>query len=494
MKDTFLQIRKSALTIWVILVLGAGAAVGALAAGQGEKIPVFVSSADAPAAAGISFQQGFAAVVSKALPAVVNISSSKTVHTRGSAPFSPFFNDPFFRQFFGPQFGQRYPKSLREESLGSGVIVSPDGYILTNNHVIAGASRIRVFLTDRREFTGRLIGTDAKTDVAVVKIDARDLSTLPLGDSSKIEIGNFALAIGDPFGIGETVTAGIISAKGRSNLDIEDYEDFIQTDAAINPGNSGGALIDVDGRLIGINTAIVSGGGHGNQGVGFAIPINMARGVMDQILKHGKVVRGYLGVGIQEVTPEIARAFGLPKPEGALVNQVEADSPAAKAGLKKGDIITAIDGETIADANDLRLAVAQTSPGKTVRLKVVRDGHTQERSATLAELPEKAGSAASAQPQTQGVLSGVEVQNLTPEIAQQLGISPETRGVVITEVAPASAAGAAGLKRGDVIEEIDHKPIANVRQFEEAARRSGSGPVLLLVNRGGGTAYIVIER
>jgi serine protease Do len=493
MNTTLLHVRKSVLLLWLGLVLGAGVVVGAVAGGPRRKIPVFLSpSTDAPSAAGISFEQGFAAVVRKALPAVVNISSSKTVHENGPSPFSLFFNDPLFRQFFGPQFGRQYPRSMREESLGSGVVLNPDGYILTNNHVIAGASQIKVFLPDRREFKGRLIGTDTKTDVAVLKIDAQNLPTLPLGDSSKIEVGNFALAIGDPFGIGETVTAGIISAKGRSGLDIEDYEDFIQTDAAINPGNSGGALIDAEGRLIGINTAIVSGGGHGNQGIGFAIPINMARGVMEQILKHGKVIRGYLGVGIQEVTPEIAKAFGLAKPEGALVNQVESGSPAEEAGLKKGDVITAIDGQPVVEENDLRLAVAQAAPGARVHLKVMRNGHEMDLTATLAELPEKAGSKAKPNSGTGSPLSGIEVQDLTPDIAQQLGVPAGTRGVVISEVAPGSAGEAAGLKRGDVIEEIDHKPVDSVGQFDQAVRRSGSERVLLLIERGGATAYVVI--
>ena len=298
--------------------------------------------------------------------------------------------DPFFRQFFGDEFGRQFrvPRERREQSLGSGVIVSPNGYILTNNHVVNGATEIQVTLSDKREFKARVVGTDAKTDIAVLRIDAADLPALTIGDSSKIQVGDFALAIGDPFGVGETVTMGIISATGRGNLGIEDYEDFIQTDAPINPGNSGGALINDRGELIGINTAILSHESGGNQGIGFAIPVNLARQVMNQILEHGKVTRAYLGISMQELTPAMAKALGDPQLHGALVGDVTANSPAQKAGIQRGDIVLEVNGTPVSDTNQLRNAVSMMSPGSVVKLKVFRRGSERELSAVLAELPD----------------------------------------------------------------------------------------------------------
>jgi serine protease Do len=372
------------------------------------------------------------------------------------------------------------------------VIVSPDGYILTNNHVVAGASEIKVFLSDKREFKGKVVGTDPKTDVAVVKINATKLPTVTLGDSSKLQVGDYTLAIGDPSGIGETVTMGIVSATGRGGLDIEDYEDFIQTDAAINPGNSGGALINARGELIGINTAILSGSGGGNQGIGFAIPINMARYVMDEILKHGRVTRGYLGVVIQNVTPALAKAFDVPQVSGVLVSDVEKNGPGAQAGLERGDIILAVDGQPVDNVNNLRLRIAQTMPGTTVHLKILRSGQEREVAVKLGELPEKASQAAPGQPGAGSLMQGVQVQTLTADIAQQLGISPATKGVVVTSVDPGSAAAAAGLQRGDVIEQVNRQPVGSAREYERAVNQAGKQPVVLLVNRGGTTSFIVV--
>ncbi len=480
--------------IAAMAVGGVFAAAGVLAFGgrspDSGPVKVAFASASEPREGGVSFTNGFAPIVEPALPAVVNVSSSKTVRAEGS-PASPFFNDPFFRQFFGDQFRQQAPRERREHSLGSGVIVSPDGYILTNNHVIEGATDIKVALSDRREFQAKLVGTDPKTDIAVLKIPASGLKSLVLGDSAKTRIGEFVLAIGDPFGVGETVTMGIVSATGRANLAIEDYEDFIQTDAAINPGNSGGALINARGELIGINTAIISGGG-GNQGVGFAIPINMAKGVMQQIIEHGKVVRGYLGLLIQPVTPALAKAFGLNEAQGALVGSVTADGPAAKAGVEKGDVIVAIDGEPVKDSQSLRLRVAQMAPGTEVKLKLMRNGQTKEVAVKLGELPEKAeaqgGSAAES-----GTLSGVQVEALTPQLARELHVGPGTRGVVVDDVSQSSPAADVGLQRGDVIEEVDHKPVTSVAEFQRAARAADKNPVLLLINRQGNTSYVVVE-
>jgi serine protease Do len=440
-----------------------------------------------------NFTNGFASVLQPALPAVVNIHSSKVVKSRPQQMI-PFFNDPMFQQFFGQQqFGPEQPQSEREQSLGSGVIITSDGTIVTNNHVIDGATDIKVDLPDRREFKAKLIGTDAKTDIAVLKIDATGLPTLALGDSSKLKVGDVVFAIGDPFAVGETATMGIVSATGRGgNLGIENYEDFIQTDAAINPGNSGGAMIDLHGDLIGINTAILTGGGGGNQGIGFAIPINMARSVMDQIVTHGKVVRGYLGLLPQDISPTLAKQFSVNQPGGALVSEVEPDTPAAKAGLKRGDVILRLNGQPVNSANDLRLRISQTAPGTTVKLGVSRDGKTQDFSVTLGELPEKVAQEGTGSEKGPGGLQGVEVQNLTPDIAQQLQLAPGTRGVVVTSVDPSSPADSE-LNRGDVIQEVNHKPVVNVDQYRQAIALAGNQPVLLLVNRGGATQYVVIE-
>jgi serine protease Do len=461
--------------------------------GPGHVAPMYIAKDDGRAGDQVSFPAGFTPILKNVTPAVVNISSSKIVRNP-QQNLAPFLNDPFFRQFFGDQPGKRFniPREQLERSLGSGVIVSPDGYILTNNHVVDGSKEIRVALADKREFTARVVGTDPQTDVAVLKVDTTNLPAITLGDSARVQVGNFSLAIGDPFGVGQTVTMGIISAIGRGNLGIEEYEDFIQTDAAINPGNSGGALINERGELIGINTAIVSNGAQGNQGVGFAIPINMARQVMDQILKHGKVTRGYLGVQIQEVTPAIAKAFGLSSARGALVGDVTADGPAAKAGLLKGDIIVELNGEPITDSRTLRLRISQTAPGTSVRLKVFHNGSERGFSVTLGELPAKP-EAADAGNEPGGALEGVMIDELTPRILNQLGLPARTKGVVVTDVKPASLAADAGLQRGDVIQEVNRQAVASVAEFERAIGQTGKGPILLLVNRAGTTLYLAIE-
>jgi serine protease Do len=442
-----------------------------------------------------TFSNGFASVLKPALPAVVNIHSSKIVKSRPNQ-MMPFFNDPFFKQFFGDQgFGQgQQPQNEREQSLGSGVIITSDGTIVTNNHVIDGATDIKVDLSDKREFSAKLIGKDERTDIAVLKIDATNLPTLAVGDSSKLQVGDVVFAIGDPFGIGETATMGIVSATGRNGLGIEGYEDFIQTDAAINPGNSGGAMIDLHGNLIGINTAILTGGGGGNQGVGFAIPINMARSVMDQIVGHGKVVRGYLGLYPQDVSPSLAKQFGLNKPGGALVSGIKPDTPVAKAGLRDGDVILTLNGQAVESANDLRLRISQTPPGTDVKLGVWRDGRSQDFSVTLGTLPGETNAQEKPGESSGGGLEGVSVEELTPDTLQQLQLPEGTRGVVVTSVDPSSAAAAAGLDRGDVIQEVNHKPVHSVSEYKQAVAAAGKQPILLLVElQGGVTQYMVIE-
>jgi serine protease Do len=467
-------------------VLGAGA----------SKIALKMAADPNPVSLG-SFSNGFSAIVKPALPAVVGISSSKMVKTPAGGGM-PFLNDPTFRKFFGDQFGNQFgdqdqkPRTEKERSLGSGVIVSPDGYILTNNHVVDGASDIKVTLNDRRELQAKVIGTDAKTDVALLKIEATGLPSLAVGDSSKVEVGDVVFAIGDPFGIGETATMGIVSAKNRGlGRAIEEYEDFIQTDAAINHGNSGGALVDLHGNLIGINTAILPGNGGGNQGIGFAIPINMAHDVMDQLIAHGKVVRGYLGIHIESLNPALAKSFGLTDSHGALVGDVSADGPSAKAGLKRGDVITGLNGQKVEDANDLRLRISETAPNTPVQLSVVRDGQQKQINVTLGELNEK-DTTAPATEDSGSTLDGVHVEELTSDIAQQLQLPASVRGVVVDNVDQSSTAAEAGLTRGDVIQEVNHKPVTSVSEYEHAIS-SAKGPVLLLVNNGGVTRYVAIE-
>jgi serine protease Do len=502
MNKRFLQIRRSVALVSLAASLVIGGALASMISSSGHTVlgagsPVTLRIAGNAPAGPVNFNEGFSSVVEPLLPAVVNISTSKVVKTPRNE--SPFSNDPFFRQFFGNPYGdeeQQQPREQREHSLGSGVIVNPDGYILTNNHVVEGASDVQVTLSDKRTLKAKIIGADPRTDIAVLKIAASNLSTVTLGDSTKAKVGDIVLAIGDPFGIGETVTMGIVSATSRRGLSLEGpegYEDFIQTDASINPGNSGGALVNTRGELIGINTAIISNGGGGNQGIGFAVPVNMARTVMEQILKTGKVSRGYLGVMIQEVTPDIAKAFNLPGAEGALLGDVTPDSPGAKAGLQKGDIITALNGQKISDFRDLRLRISQTAPGTSIKLDVYRNGQKQQMTATLAEFPEKAQTAENSPQGEAPALEGVQVENLNSDIAQQLNLPTGTRGVIITRVDPASAAAETGLQRGDVIQEVNRKPVNNVEQFRAAVRGAANQPLLLLINRGGNTSYVVIS-
>ena len=452
------------------------------------KVSVRVAN-DAAAVSLGEFKNGFASVLTLALPAVVNISSTKLVKNQN---IPDFLNDPLFRHFFGDQL-PRPGGTEREQGLGSGVIVNSDGYLLTNNHVVEGASDVEVFTQGRKKFKAKIIGTDPRTDIAVIKIDASGLPTLTLADSSQLRVGDVVFAIGQPFGIGETATMGIVSATGRGlGGAIEHYEDFIQTDAAINPGNSGGALVDLRGHLVGINTAIISGAGGGNQGVGFAIPINMAHGVMDQIIEHGKVIRGYLGISIQGVDPDMAKAFGLTHGGGALISDVSPNGPAAKAGLQRGDIVLELNGQSVTGPEDLSVRISQMAPGSVAHLKTFRQGQNRDADATLGEAPEQTP-ASQKGALTPAAMAGMHVQDLTPEIARQLKLPATQTGVVVTELDPSSAAAAAGIRPGDVIEEVNRKPVRNVEQFRRELEASGSQAVLLLINRGGTTHYVVVE-
>lgn len=429
-----------------------------------------------------------------AMPSVVKISASKVVKT--PAGFNGMGDDgsDLFGQFFGNRGGrfQAPPSAHREGGLGSGVIISPDGYIVTNNHVVDSATDVEVTLPDRREFKAKVIGTDPKTDVAVIKIEADHLPAITVGDSSKLKIGDEVLAIGNPYGVGQTVTMGIVSATGRTNLGIEDYEDFIQTDASINPGNSGGALVNDRGELVGINTAILAGDSGGNQGIGFAVPVNLARQVMDQIAVHGQVTRGYLGVTIQEVSPAIAKAIGLDGPRGAMVSDVTPNSPAQRAGLQSGDVITALNGKPVEDRNQLRMDISMMGTNQPVKLQVFRNGATLNLNAETAEMPGKPVEHASAETgSSHSALDGVSIENLNPEMAQEAGVAPGTTGVVVTEVDPASAAASSGLREGDVIQEVNHSKVTNSSDFASALQKS-KGDSLLLVNRKGNKLYLAV--
>ncbi len=430
-----------------------------------------------------------AEVASAVKPAIVNISTSRTVKVGGGA--NPFYDDPFFRRFFGDQFGRQQPKERKSGALGSGVIVSSDGFILTNYHVVKDAEQIKVNIADKGEFSGKVIGSDPKTEISVVKIDANGLPTLPWGDSDKLKVGEIVLAVGNPFGLNQTVTMGIVSATGRANVGIADYEDFIQTDAAINPGNSGGALVNARGEFVGINTAIFSTTG-GYQGIGFAIPSNMVRAIMNSLVKYGKVIRGWLGVSIQKITPELAKQFDLKSENGALVSDVVEDGPAQKAGLKRGDVIVEYDGKKIDEPYQLRIMVAGTAPGEEHTLTIVRDKQTVMLKVTIGELPADMQTAAE-MGEYQNVLRGVNVQELTPEIAKKLNVPGKVKGVVISDVAEDSPA-AGILTQGDVIQEINRRRITGVKEYLEIASKIGKEEnVLLLVYRGGASVFITLS-
>ncbi len=404
------------------------------------------------------------------------------------------FDDPFFRRFFGPETPR--PHEFKQQGLGSGVVVEPD-VVLTNNHVIEGADEIRVTAPDKREYQARVLGADAKSDLAVLRLSPHGtkLSPIAWGDSSSLRLGETVLAIGNPFGVGETVTMGIVSAKGRTGLGILDYENFIQTDAAINPGNSGGALVNARGELVGINTAILSRSG-GYQGIGFAIPSDTAKPIMESLLRSGKVVRGWLGVGIQDITPELARALGLPDASGVLVSSVQPGTPAARAGLVRGDVILKVNSESVDATGKLRNLIAAAGANAKVTLELRHEGQLKTVSVNLGEAP--AGAVApSAGPSGGGgpsSIDGIDVSPLTPALRDLYRIPQQiTKGLVVTAIQPGSAAASAGLKPGDVVLEVNRRGVASVEEFQAEWGRTPD-QVLLLVQRGDSTLFLAVRK
>ncbi len=496
-RGTAWRLARMGLALFLALTLpgplGAAPAVAKRADNPAAKLNVD----DSPPPRDVRLGTSFASVVKKAAPSVVTICSTTTVQEHGL----PFFTDPLWRRFFG-EFDSTVPsqpRSHREQGLGSGVIVSPNGYILTANHVVEGADTVKVALpSGEKQFDAKVIGTDPPTDVAVLKIEAnRPLPAITLADSDKLEVGDVVLAVGNPFNVGQTVTLGIISALGRGGLGLTDYDDFIQTDAAINPGNSGGALVDAQGRLVGINTAIYSHSG-GYQGVGFAVPVNLARFAMDNLIRHGKVTRGYLGViNPQTLNPSLAKSLGFPEDTaGVLVADVAPNSPAEKAGLLSGDIIAEISGRKLNDERSLRLWVAQTPPGTKVDLRILRTAPGQKSaqytlSARLAEMPSDLRAAANpasprttARPRSQSQfdgLDGVEVRDLDPRTRRLLGLPAGATGALVDNVEEDSNAAEAGLRAGDVILEIDRHAVANADAAVELCDKARGDSILLRV-------------
>lgn len=462
--------------------------------GREEKVNLPPPAAPPTTTTSAALRTSYAEIVNRVSVSVVTIRTE----SRARAPRQfPFMDDPFFRRFFGEPALPAPERRVR--GLGSGVVVTADGYVLTNHHVIDGAQQIEIDLQGPRTVNARLVGSDPPSDLAVLKIDEGGLSPLVMADSDKVQVGDIVLAIGNPLGIGQTVTLGIISAKGRrTGLSNGSFEDFLQTDAPINRGNSGGALVDSNGDLVGINSQILSPSG-GSIGIGFAIPSNMARDVLDQLVKHGKVTRGHLGVVVQPVTEDIATSLNLSTARGVIVSQLQTGSAADRAGLKRGDVILALNGNVISDPNSFRNEIAATPPGRTIILRIWRQGSEQELRPTLGEFtPEERESRPSPEDSPQPERSdsgrlGLAVQPLTAALAQELGLSSDTQGLMIVEVDPFGPAADAGIQRGDVIEQVNQQPVRSVADLRSLVERSGKDPLLLLVNHRGTTIFVTIR-
>lgn len=503
-----IQFRRSTAILALVAASIGGGLIAAFAVMSHENTPIAVTAqAQTNGNTSQSSRQvdelsnSFANVIAKASPAVVEIHSTQVIKQKGQN--NPFMADPFFRQFFGNQFSG--PRTQRERALGSGVIVRPDGYIVTNNHVVANATSLRVTLSDGRQFTAKTVGTDPQSDIAVVKIDAANLPVLPFANSDNARVGDIVFAIGNPFGEEHTVTMGIVSADHRSLQGGGHIQNFIQTDAAINPGNSGGALINAQGQMIGMNTMILTGGSMmggegGNIGIGFAIPSNMTKHVMDQLIKSGKVSRGYIGVSLQPLDAGLAKQFGLNSDKGALIAQVEPNQPGAKAGLKPGDVIVAINGQKVEGINDTTLKVIDHSPGSTITLDIVRDGKHMKVPVTLTARPTAANFGQPNENQNGNnegngngnAMDGISAQNLNPDIAQQLNLPAGSHGVVITGIDQAAPA-ADSLTRGMVITQVNRHPVNNMNDFQRLMHESEGKPVLLTVLIDGQPRFVVIQ-
>ena len=497
-KKTFRIVLVSLIVVG--LTVGFGYGISRAVKTSDSSASVTSKSSDVP----IMVPGNFAELAEKARPGVVNIQTVKTIKGGGRV-FRHFFGDPFggqspfgrqnpfdgenpFEDFFGPQNDDGPSDNFQQKSLGSGFIIDREGHIVTNNHVVDGADGVKVKLANGKEFDAKVIGRDAKTDLALIKISgSSDLQPLKMGNSDDEKVGNWVVAIGSPFGLEQTVTAGIVSAKGRI-LGSGPYDNFIQTDASINPGNSGGPLINMKGEVIGINTAIIASG----QGIGFAIPINTANDVIPQLKNKGQVTRGWLGVSIQDITPELAKSFGLKEKKGALVADVVKDGPAEKAGIERGDVIVEFDGKEIAESKDLPRIVAAVPVGKSVTIKLLKDGKMISKDVKIAQMEEVATDSAKAPVRKQ---IGITVQNITPEIGRALGLK-NANGAVITQVEPGSPAADAGLQRGDVIREVNRKTIKNVDEFfqniERAKKGNESNSLLLLIQRNENNLYIAV--
>ena len=471
-----------------------------------KDAPPNIKVSNTPLVRDVKLGTSFAPIVKKAAPSVVNIYSTRIIQEQPMR--NPLRNNPLWRQYFGDQFPEDgQPRSRKEQGLGSGIIVSPDGYILTANHVVSGADELKVTIADdaKKEHTARVIGADPQTDVAVLKIDATDLPAVTLADSDQLEIGDVVLAIGNPFGVGQTVTMGIISGLGRHGYGINGaygYENFIQTDAAINPGNSGGALIDAEGRLVGINTWIATRSG-GSEGVGFAVPGNMARRVMERLITGGKVMRGYLGISLQDVDAELAKHFNLPDQSGALVDDVMPNGAAEKSGIKSGDVIIAFNGKPIADSHALQLTVSECSPGSSASVKLIRSGASKTLNVTLGELPKQfAGSSggqmdANVDNSKTDALDGVTVTDLDKDARQELKIPDYIQGALVDEVAEDSNAADAHLQKDDVIVEINRQPVEDADSAVKLCEQAKGDQILLKFWRRsgerGGTHYLSVN-
>ncbi len=440
--------------------------------------------------------KAFVNVVKAAQPAVVNIRVEKSVKGGGGLPGGndEMYNNPFFEHFFGPQMPNSPSRRYRQQGQGSGFIISKDGYILTNNHVVEDADLVTVRLSDEREFKAKVIGSDPQSDVALLQIkDSGQLPTIALGNSDALEVGEWVIAIGNPFGLSQTVTVGVVSAKGRNRVGINEYESFIQTDAAINPGNSGGPLLNTHGEVIGINSALFSRTG-GYMGIGFAIPINMVKAIEGQLQKQGKVTRGWLGVAIQDVDENLAKSFDLKDAKGILVSEVQVDSPAYSAGLQQGDVILRLNDTDLQNVSDLRNRVALMAPGAKATLQIVREGREKEIQIVIGEQPSNLGQIAQMENDTDNLSQfGLSLQSLTPEIAEQLGYKKSQNGVVISNVEPGSPAAAAGLQTGNLIEEVNKQKIISLRELQLALKKSSHPQrVLLRVRSGNLSQYVVL--